>query len=207
LLDSQLITFTLVAAALAVTPGADTLLVIKNGIRSGVGAGWATTFGVLGGTLVHAVISALGLSVIVAQSEALFHALKALGALYLVWLGIQALRSSGPGTAGETAGGWRPAMRGAFAEGLVTNLLNPKVAVFYIAFLPQFIASGDPVLAKSLLLASIHNLLSLIWLGGLVIVISHGKQWVQQPRVQAWLSRLSGVILIGLGLRLALESR
>jgi RhtB (resistance to homoserine/threonine) family protein len=206
LFDSQVIAFTLVAAVLAVTPGADTMLVMKNGIRFGSGAGWATTFGILSGTVIHAVISALGISVIVAQSATLFRLIKGLGALYLVWLGIQALRSAGkiPSTEGT---GRNLAVRSAFREGLITNVLNPKVAVFYVAFLPQFIAPTDPVLAKALLLACIHNVLSLIWLGSLVMVISRGKRWVQKHTVQTWLSRASGIILIALGVRLALESR
>jgi RhtB (resistance to homoserine/threonine) family protein len=206
LLDSQVIAFTVVAAVLAVTPGSDTMLVLKNGLRAGGGAGWATTFGVLIGTLFHAAISALGISAILAQSETLFQLVKGLGALYLIWLGLQALRSAGR-RAGEgiAAGGLE--RRDAFREGLITNLLNPKVAVFYVAFLPQFIAPDDPVLAKSLLLACIHNALSLLWLGGLVLVISRGQRWVQKGETLTWLSRVSGGILIVLGVRLALESR
>lgn len=204
--DSQLLAFTLFAAVLAVTPGADTMLVLKNSIRSGAGAGWATTLGILGGTLVHALISALGLSVIVAQSELLFQLIKGVGALYLVWLGVQTIRTAAKvPTDGISGRGF--AIRGAFREGLITNVLNPKVAIFYVAFLPQFITSGDPVLAKSLLMACIHNALSLAWFGGLVMLISRGKHWAQRPSVQTWLSRASGVILIGLGARLALESR
>ena len=95
----------------------------------------------------------------------------------------------------------------AFKEGLITNLLNPKIAIFYLAFLPQFISPDDPVLAKSLLLAGIHNLLSLIWLGGLVVVIGQGKRWIEKRSVQLWLSRVSGLILIGLGVRLVIEER
>lgn len=204
--DSQVLAFTFVAAVLAVTPGADTLLVMKNAIRLGSRAGLATTGGILAGTAVHAVVSALGISVVLAQSEALFQAVKGLGALYLVWLGIQAIRTAGRLPV-PPQGGVAPAARGAFMEGLITNVLNPKVAIFYIAFLPQFIAPGDPVLAKSVLLACIHNLLSLVWLGGSVLVVARGKRWIQTPSVQAWLSRFSGVILIGLGVRLALESR
>lgn len=196
----------MIAAALAVTPGADTMLVMKNAVRLGSAAGWATTAGILGGVAMHAVASALGISVIVAQSDALFQLIKGLGAVYLVWLGFQAIRNSWnvPGTAHPTGSG---AARGAFREGLITNVLNPKVAIFYIAFLPQFIDPADPVLAKSLLLAGIHNALSLIWLGGLVLVVAWGKGWIQRPRVQQTLSQVSGVLLIGLGLRLALESR
>ncbi len=172
--DSQVLAFTLVVAALAFTPGADTMLVVKNGIRSGSPAGWATTFGILGGTLLHAMISALGLSMVLAQTDENLTKLA-------IWT--------------------------AFKEGLITNLLNPKVAIFYLAFLPQFVSPNDPVLAKSLLLAGIHNLLSLIWLGGLVVVIGQGKRWIEKQRVQLWLSRISGVILIGLGARLVLEER
>ena len=95
----------------------------------------------------------------------------------------------------------------AFKEGLITNLLNPKVAIFYLAFLPQFVSPSDPVLAKSLLLTGIHNLLSLIWLGGLVVIIGQGKRWIEKRSVQLWLSRVSGMILIVLGVRLVLEER
>lgn len=206
MIDSQVVAFTLIAAVLAVTPGADTMLVMKNSIRSGSAAGWATTLGILGGTVVHAVISALGIFVIVAQSETLFQIIKGLGALYLVWLGLQTLLSAAKLHEAESNSKGL-AVRGSFKEGLITNVLNPKVAIFYVAFLPQFIAPDDPVLAKSLLLACIHNVLSLIWLGFLVLVISRGKRWVQKQTVQAWFSRASGAILIALGVRLALESR
>ena len=152
------------------------MLVVKNGIRSGRPAGLATTFGILGGTLLHAVISALGLSIVLAQSATLFQFIKLLGALYLVWLGLQALRQLPEPRTDENL--TKLAIWTAFQEGLITNLLNPKVAIFYLAFLPQFVSPEDPVLAKSLLLAGIHNLLSLIWLGGLVVVIGQGKRWI-----------------------------
>lgn len=203
--DSQVMAFTLVAAVLAVTPGADTMLVLKNGMRHGAAAGWATTFGVLAGTLVHAGISALGISLIVTQSETLFYLLKSLGAVYLIWLGIQSWRMADRSLPVLDS---PPANRAsAFAEGLLTNVLNPKVAVFYIAFLPQFISPDDSVLGKSLLLAMIHNLLSLIWLGSLVVLLARGTSWFEQPVVRARLSRLAGVLLVGFGMRLALESR
>ena len=92
-------------------------------------------------------------------------------------------------------------------EGLITNPLNPKVAIFYLACLPQLVSLNNPVLAKSLLLVGIHNLLSLIWLGGLVVVIGQGKRWIEKLSVQFWLSRVSGLILIGLGVRLVLTER
>ncbi len=206
LFDTQVIAFTVVAAALALTPGADTMLVIKNTLHSGKQAGWATTLGILSGTLFHALVSALGISVIIAQSEFMFQLIKVAGAGYLIWLGIQTLRSirhAGDSVTDQK----RKRLRNSFNEGLITNLLNPKVAIFYIAFLPQFISPGDPVLAKSILLACIHNVMSLLWLGGLALALGSGHNWIQHRPVRSWLSGISGSILIGLGLRLALESR
>ncbi|GJM44893.1 MAG: lysine transporter LysE [Gemmatimonadota bacterium] len=203
-LDSQVIAFTLVAAVLTITPGADTLLVVKNALRNGRGAGWATTLGILGGTLIHALLSAIGLSVILMRSATAFQVVKSLGALYLIWIGIQAIRSSRTRVTTEE-GPSSASFRSSFTEGLVTNVLNPKVAVFYLAFLPQFIGAADPVLAKSILLACIHNAMGLIWLGGLSVAVSRGRRWIQRPAVGAWISRASGAILVGLGVRLAID--
>ena len=203
--DSQVLAFTLVVLTLTLTPGADTMLVVKNGTRSGSPAGWATTFGILGGTLLHAVVSALRLSIVLAQSTTIFQFIKLLGVLYLVWLGLQALRKLPKLKTYENL--TKLAIWTASKEGLITNPLNPKVAIFYLACLPQLVSLNDPVLAKSLLLAGIHNLLSLIWLSGLVVVIGQGKRWIEKRSVQLWLSRVSGLILIGLGVRLALEER
>ena len=153
----------------------------------------------------HAVISALGLSIVLAQSATLFQFIKLLGALYLVWLGLQAFRQLPDSQTDDNL--TKLVVWTAFKEGLITNLLNPKVAIFYLAFLPQFISPGDPMLAKPLLLAGIHNLLSLIWLGGLVVLIGRGKRWIEKRSVQLWLSWVSRLILIGLGVRLVLEER
>jgi RhtB (resistance to homoserine/threonine) family protein len=206
MIDPQVVAFTTIAAVLAVTPGADTMLVIKNSVRHGARGGQATTLGVLGGTLFHAVVSALGLSVILAQSALLFRLVQTLGAAYLIWLGVQSLRSAHPH--GDcSAARLDRTLSQFFREGLVSNMLNPKVAIFYMAFLPQFISPGDPVLVKSVLLATIHNLLSLLWLGGLSVAIGRGQGWIQRRQVQAWLTRVSGILLIGFGLRLALDHR
>ncbi len=205
-MDSQIVAFVLVAAALTITPGADTLLVIKNALRNGRNAGWATMLGILSGTLVHAVLSAIGLSIILMQSALAFQAVKILGAGYLVWLGVQAIRTSRD-PVGDVMSRSGTSFRSSFREGLVTNVLNPKVAIFYLAFLPQFISPGDPVLAKSILLALIHNAMGVVWLGGLSIVVGRGGEWVRRPSVRTAIARVSGAMLIGLGVRLALEER
>lgn len=213
--DSQVLAFTAVAALLTVTPGSDTLLVIRNTLRGGRSAGWITMTGILCGLLVHALFSAVGLSVVLAKSAAAFHAVKLAGAAYLVWLGVQTVLSSrragaiGNAASGEpvAAASTTAAPRAGFTEGLLTNVLNPKVAVFYLAFLPQFISPGDPVLAKSVLLASIHALEGVLWLGGIAVVVARSRRFLRHPSVERWLLRASGTILAGLGIRLALESR
>lgn len=207
-IDPQVLAFAAIAAVLTVTPGADTMLVLKNALRGGRADGFATTGGIVSGTLLHATFSAIGLSVILANSATAFQAVKLVGAGYLVWIGIRTFLGAKDATTHDaTEARRRRPWHGAFGEGFLTNVLNPKVAVFYLAFLPQFISPGDPVLAKSLLLASIHNVFGLIWLGGITLLVTRGRGWVERPRVRAAVSRVSGAILVGLGIRLALERR
>jgi threonine/homoserine/homoserine lactone efflux protein len=160
-----LLAFTAAAALLTITPGADTAMVLRTSTADGPRAGAAAASGICLGLLVWGVGAAFGLTALLAASALAFTALKWLGAAYLVYLGVRLLlrpRSTmapGGGVATGRAGGL-----GAFRRGLLTNLLNPKVGVFYISFLPQFIPHGVNVAAFSLLLAGVHVMLSLIWL-------------------------------------------
>ena len=207
MLDSQVLAFTIVAAVLTVTPGADTLLVVRNTLRGGVRDGLATMAGVCCGLYAHALLSALGLSVILTQSAAAFTALKIAGAGYLVWLGAQSLlaaRRGHPVPAAAIAGIRVSAAR-SFREGFLTNVLNPKVAVFYLALLPQFIGPGDPVLAKSLLLTAIHFAQGLLWLGGVVLLVNRSRTFFLRTAIRRWMDAACGALLVALGLRLAME--
>ena len=210
MLDGQVLTFTLVAAALTISPGADTMLVVRNVLRGGRRDGVVTTFGICSGLFFHAVLSALGVSVILMQSATAFQGVKIAGACYLVWLGLRSLR--GALRDAPDAGGPAPSVvtdagpsRRCFVEGFLCNLLNPKVAVFYLAFLPQFIGPTDPVLAKSLLLAGIHYTEGILWLLTLSIVLDRTRRFFLRSVVRRWLDGLCGVVLVGLGSRLALE--
>ncbi len=207
--DSQVVAFTLVAAVLTITPGADTMLVVRNTLRGGHRFGWATAVGIASGCLLHAALSAVGLSVILARSAAAFHAVKLAGAAYLVWLGVQSFLARDGADVGDDAARAEAAVRKrrGFVDGFATNLLNPKVAVFYLAFLPQFIGPEDPVLAKSLLLAGIHDVLGLVWLGTIAVLVARGRRFIRRPSVKRVISRAAGVTLAGLGVRLALERR
>ena len=213
-MDAMLLSFTLVAGLLTLTPGADTMLVLRNVLAEGRSSGIATTFGICSGLFVHATLSALGLSVILTSSAAAYEIVKTLGAVYLVYLGLKSLWQAARHSPGGTASGGGPANPPAaggtgrsYREGLLTNLLNPKVAVFYLAFLPQFILPGEPVLAKSLLMAGIHAAEGLLWLGILSLVFDRGRALIQTGGARRWLEGISGAVLVGLGVRLFFERR
>jgi threonine/homoserine/homoserine lactone efflux protein len=214
-LDSQLWAFVIVATFLAVTPGADTLLVVRNVLTRGRTAGLATTGGIAVGCFVHAALSAIGVSLILVRSAEAFEAVKLGGAAYLIVLGVQSVRrwrrvDDGPlgPEATRVAGRPGPSRRlRSFLEGLLTNLLNPKVGIFYLAFLPQFIASGDPVLARWLLLGGLHVGIGVVWLSLLSFGLGRIRPLVESRRWRARLEGASGVVLIALGIRLAAERR
>ena len=219
------IAFIGIALVLTLTPGADTMLVIRSVLARGPRSGVATTLGICSGLFVHATASALGLSLFLAQSPVAFQAVKVAGALYLAYLGARslwsALKDEGgafgaiEGDAADLAAsesragsvGTLAHDRRAFLDGLLCNVLNPKVAIFYLAFLPQFISPGDPVLAKSVLMASIHFALGLVWLTALSFGLGRLRPVLARPTVRRALEATTGTLLVGFGLRLALERR
>ena len=212
-MDPQLGAFLLVATLLAVTPGADTLLVARNVLGRGRTAGLATIAGIAAGCFVHATLSAVGVSLILVRSAEAFHALKWGGAAYLIFLGIQSIRGwwrtdqTAPAAAiadREPTGARR--LR-SFLEGLLTNVLNPKVGLFYLAFLPQFIRPDDPVFTRSLLLGGLHIGIGVVWLTLLSLSLVRIRPLVESRLWRARLEGASGAVLIALGVRLAAERR
>jgi RhtB (resistance to homoserine/threonine) family protein len=195
---------------MTMVPGADTLLVVRNVLRGGRREGFVTLVGICSGVYAHALLSALGVSVILMHSAAAFTALKIAGACYLVWLGLQSLRSATRRAAdlapAPATGAPAPALR-CFREGFLTNLLNPKVVVFYLALLPQFIGADDPVVAKSLLLATIHFVQGIVWFTLVSILVDRSRQFFMKPRQRQLVDAACGTILVGLGLRLAWQAR
>jgi len=206
--DSQVLAFTLLAALMTMSPGADTLLVVRNALRGGRRDGIATAIGICSGLYVHAMLSAFGLSVILMHSAAAFTALKFAGAAYLVWLGLQSLRSAARGLpatlATATATPRVPASR-SWREGFLTNLLNPKVIVFYLALQPQFIGADDPVFRKSLLLAAIHALEGIAWFAIVSHLVDRSRRYFLKPLLRRWIDAACGTFLVALGVRLALQ--
>jgi len=205
-IDGSILAFTGIVAILTVLPGADMALVAKVTLLDGRRSAFFTSLGICAGLPVHATASALGLSLILATSAEAFTVVKFAGATYLAYLGIRTIRDSlRPTSEVVVDAGRTRSARAAFVQGWLTNVLNPKVALFYLTFLPQFISPGDNVLAKSLLLAGIHAVLGLVWLPLYAYGIDRLGALIRGAR--RWLERLSGAALIGLGVRLALERR
>jgi threonine/homoserine/homoserine lactone efflux protein len=203
--DALFVAGVAVLALLTISPGADTALVTKITLERGRRAALLATFGICTGTLVHATASALGLSVILATSAEAFTAMKLVGGLYLAYLGLQALRRS----FAEGADPGRVPRRAAtpYLQGVLSNVLNPKVAIFYLTFLPQFMSAGDNVLIRSLAFALAHSAMGIAWLSGYAYVLTRLGALLGGPGVRRWLERLTGGVLIALGARLALERR
>ena len=211
--DHSVIAFTLAAGVLTLVPGADTMLVMRNVLGRGRSAGFLTTLGIGSGLLVQALLSGLGLSAILLRSAQLYSAVKLAGALYLTALGVWTLirawnsRANGSSTPASrtTSSPGNGGVRQAYFEGLLTNVLNPKVAVFYLAFLPQFIGPADPVLLKSILLAAVHFALTILWLSSLTVALTEFSGWMSRPAIRRRLRYFTGGVLASLGLCLAFE--
>lgn len=188
------------------TPGPDTALVTKNAALHGRGAALGTAFGVCAGLSVWTVASALGVASVVKASAVAYTALKLVGAIYLIWLGVQALRAARHARGHETLTRRALDGRGAFRQGLASNLANPKIGVFFTTLLPQFIG-GHAVLTPFLVYGAVFVAITLAWLTAYAVVAAKASALLQRPRIKAALDRLTGVVLIALGLRLATEHR
>jgi RhtB (resistance to homoserine/threonine) family protein len=203
-LDERFAAYVAVMALLIFTPGPDTALVIRNALGSGTRAATATAVGVGLGSLVWALASLLGIAVLLQASATAFTVLKLAGAAYLGYLGVKTLlagrRSANPAAVANLDD------RGAFQQGALGNLLNPKAAAIFVTVLPQFIQPGDSPLRLVLMVAAYEAIL-IPWLSLYGQVVNRAGQSRFGTRVREWLKRVTGVVLIGLGVRLALERR
>lgn len=208
---TSLTTYLFAITLLTITPGVDTMLVIRNTARGGWRDGATSSFGICTGLFIHATISAIGISVILLQAAWAFSALKLLGAGYLVWLGISSWRKvikQEPFTIenGKARIGGTFLMSRSLREGFLSNVLNPKTAVFYMAFLPQFINPAQSAVLQSLFLAGLHFIIAMIWQCLLALMVKQMKGWLQRPRVSQVFDGVTGTVLIGLGMKVAVDS-
>jgi threonine/homoserine/homoserine lactone efflux protein len=200
----MLLTFIPVAALLSLTPGAATVLVVHSAARRGRRAALMTTLGNSLGVAVWALATAVGLAAVVAASAIAFTAVKLCGAVALVYLGIRALLHAGEEPAPAHG---RPRARSAFRAGLTTSIANPKLAVFFMALFPQFVPEGQPVLPAAVTMAAVIVALDLVWYSTLAALVARATDAFLQGGWLKRAERLCGGVLVGLGLRLALEER
>lgn len=211
---SQLLLFVMAGMLLNLTPGPDVLYIVSNALREGRKAGLVAVAGITCGCLVHVAIAALGLGVLLATSSVLFTAVKWIGAAYLLWVGIGLLRSAGNKPLAEAAAEhaqMQDASRSLwkiFAGGFLTNALNPKVALFFLAFLPQFIAPTVHNKALAFALLGVVFAVNSIPVNAAYALLAdrmRRSHWAAQG--MRWLDRVAGVLFIGFAARLALTAR
>jgi RhtB (resistance to homoserine/threonine) family protein len=204
-----LLVFIGVAAIVIVVPGPDTAVVTKNVLVHGRRAAFGTSLGVSAGLSVWTLAAAIGVASLVRASAVAFTVLKLIGALYLVWLGLQALRAAGQTDSGALRSANKPAMGalGGFRQGFLSDLANPKIGIFFTSLLPQFVDPGHPVLLPFLALGAVFVLMTVVWLSAYCLIAARAAATLQRPRVRAAMDRFTGIVLIALGLRLAIEHR
>lgn len=209
--------FAVAATLLILAPGPDTMLVMRNAMRGGQRVGLCTAAGTLTGLLSWAVAAALGLSSLLAASRVGYDVLRLVGAAYLIWLGVTSLwpraRARRSNRDEEDTEPEAPAaapvarLSRAYLNGVISNVCNPKIGVFFVAFLPGFIPHGVSVRDFSFLLGVWFALETGLWLAAIIWMVVRGVGWLRRPRMQRRLEQLTGVFLIGFGVRLATESR
>ena len=212
----QLLPFLLGSILVTIVPGADMALVMRQVFIGGTGLAQRTIFGNLSGLVVHAVALAAGLSALLAASAEAYTVVKLAGAGYLVFLGAQTLlaarrREAEAAALVDTGAQVRrrgiPSPRTAYLQGLVSTVLNPKPALLFLTYLPQFIDESRPVLPQIAFLAGVHILVGLIWMTLYAHLVGRAHRTLTRTDVRRWLERVTGVVLIALGLRVAVEQR
>ncbi|HUY72261.1 MAG TPA: LysE family translocator [Gaiellaceae bacterium] len=198
--------FLALSVLLIVTPGPDTAMVTKNAVVGGRRFGVFAAVGVSVGLTIWTAAAALGIAALLRASSVAFFTLKVVGAVYLTWIGIQMLRSRG------LAGGDDPSSRAAsglraLRQGVLSDLGNPKIAVFFTSLLPQFVHGHGSAFLPLLLMGVTFAVLTLVWLAAYALAVGHASGVLRRPAVRKALDRFTGLVLIGFGVRLAFERR
>ena len=207
----QLLPFLVGSILVTVVPGADMALVMRQVFIGGTSLAQRTIFGNLTGLVVHAVALAAGLSALLAASAEAYTVVKLAGAGYLVFLGAQTLLAARRGhvevAAGAAAQRGVPSPRTAYIQGLISTVLNPKPALLFLTYLPQFIDESRPVAPQIAFLAGVHIVVGLIWMTLYAHLVARAHRTLTRGDIRRWLETATGVVLIALGLRVAVEQR
>ncbi len=207
---TDLAAFAAVSAVVICTPGQDTALTIRNTLLGGRRSGVTTAAGVAGGQAVWTLAASVGLVAVLSASQPLFLALRLAGAAYLVYLGLQSLRAAlarRPERGIAVSAGAALSPERAFRQGLVSNLANPKMVVFFTSLLPQFVSPGGRVFLASLLLGLAFCGLTLAWLSVYALAVARARGLLEHPRARRTIDAISGAVLVALGVRVAGAAR
>ena len=206
-MDTQtILSFALVASLLVMSPGPNGVLIAKTVPTSGHMAGFANVAGFVAAFYLHGALAILGISIILVQSATAFLIVKLLGVAYLFWIGFKALVEAWRGS--EVAKDIKPARKKrsllkAFVEGFLTNALNPKVSMFYLAAFPQFMSTGASATQSAFLLVFIHSMINMVWFSAMVVVFTRLTRAARGPKFQRWLKGVTGMVFVGFGIKLA----
>jgi len=211
-METTFLAFLGISALVIATPGPDTALTIRNTLLGGRRAGTFTALGVAVGQIAWAAATSVGLVAVLLASEPVFRAIKLLGAIYLLYLGIQSIRSAarGPGSPISVSPAVEPnrvADSRAFRQGVINNLANPKMAVFFASVLPQFAPKGEGMLSTLALLGLCFAVLTFLWLALYAAAIARAGALVRGSSLRRAIEGVAGVALIGLGIKVAVEQR
>ena len=205
-MDSQLIAFAGVSILLSITPGPDMAVVTRNALAHGRRGVVLTTSGIALALVIWVTATAVGLSALLRTSGEVLLVLKIVGAAYLAYLGIRTLIESRRRPA-DLLAGTPPAApaHAVFRQGFLSAISNPKLGVFFVTFLPQFVLPGQAVLPRLLVLGVTFAVIGWLWMNAYGLFVSRLHDWITAPRVRQWMERVTGVVLLGFGARLALE--
>lgn len=200
--------FIIMCILLIILPGPDTAIATRNTVTVGTSGGFKTMFGTCCALLIHTSAAVLGLSAIIVKSALLFSIFKYAGAVYLVYLGFKTLwglRNKQVAAAAETSVKSKYENHSCFKQGFLTNLLNPKVAVFFLTFLPQFVNPGNDTFLPFLIMGMTYTVLTALWFVFYIYLLNQISAFMKKPRTQAIFEGITGTVLIGFGIKLALE--
>lgn len=197
--------FALVAGLLTLVPGLDTALVLRSSISAGRGHGFATALGICTGALVWGAAAAVGATAILVASELAFTVLKLAGAAYIAYLGVSLLVQSFRGVHRDEPAVRTGSLPASYAKGVLTNLLNPKVGIFYIALIPQFIPAGTVPILMGLALALVHIVESMLWFTAIILATHAARRLFADQRVTRWVDRVTGGVLLAMAGFIAVE--
>ncbi|WP_326687840.1 MULTISPECIES: LysE family translocator [unclassified Streptomyces] len=210
-LSTALWSFALVGGLLTITPGLDTALILRTAAVGRRRRARGVTFGIQSGILLWGALTSAGITAVLTASQLAYEILRWAGAAYLLWMGARMLaetfrrkRAGEPAASPELSAG-PDTLLGGWRQGALTNLLNPKIGVFYVAVLPQFIPAGAPHFATGLLLTVIHIAIGIVWSTLLIACAKAVRGWLRKPSARQLLDRVTGTVIVGFGLHLALS--